>query len=145
MNVRTFVKAFPALCTLAFFILAIRFARLSKLRLRLIWEMSQARLKEQDIELALCVPNITLDFLSPVTMESARRWRVLGVLVPLLILVFLVFVLLRIQLSPLFKSHSVFLVQISVAALEILTTILVWQSFRRFQRFHRSVPKSESE
>ncbi len=141
MNVQTFVMAFPAFCSLAFFILAIRFARLSKLRLRLIREMSQADMKDKDIELALCVPNIMLDFLSPVTLESPWRSRVVGALVPLLILVFLGFILLRIQLSPVFKLHSPFLVPLE--ALGILTAILAWKSFRRYQRFRSSDSKSE--
>src|SRR5437870_3206824 len=98
MHVQSFVKAFPALCALAFFILAIRFARL-KLRSRLIRQMSHARIKEHDVELALCVPNITLGFLSPMTTQSLWQLRLLSVSVPLLTLAFLGFVLRRVQFS----------------------------------------------
>ncbi len=141
MNMSTFARAFPVLATLAFLILAVRFEKMSRFRLRLIREMSEAQVKTADFELALSVPDVTLDFLSLPRTDGTLRAKAFSAFVALALLGFLNLVLLRIYQSPLFKPSSHLGVFIAVEALAVIASILVFQSLRRsFKKKTEPIP-----
>ena len=133
LDAHSFVVAVPDLTALAFFILALRFTRLSKFRQRLISEMSQAATPDREIELALWVPNTVADLVSSPRAGSGPRLRSLVVVASLPVLSFLAFLLVRLQANTAFKVESILWTDLLVGALGILFVVLLWQGFRRYQ------------
>ncbi len=120
LEVDRFVRLYPTIFAVLFFILAMRFGRLSRLRNRLYQELKDRAMTEKEISFALMVPESTLD---PFGDIGPGSWAARGVrlIVPVALAAFLIGSAWRIESSPLYTTTLPRLCNITAVSLCILS------------------------
>jgi len=138
LEIHKFVRLYPTLFAILFFVLSLRFARLSELRNRLYQELRNRRLAEKDINFAVCVPDSTLDIFGGFKPGSwfSRGARLSS---PVVILAFLVAATWRIEGSQFYTTKLPLMLNLASIALCVISCIIY------FRYVLRDVSYSQSE
>jgi hypothetical protein len=103
LKIELFVRGYPSFVSFVFFILAIRFSRLNKLHARLYREYMKRGVAEEDIDLALHLPQSAFDWFTGLGRNSLAS-KVVRAVGPVLVLGLIVVSIFYIENAPPFHK-----------------------------------------
>ena len=112
----TLVRLFPTIISILFLSLAFRFSRLRKLRDRLEDELRKVGLNAKEIDLALYVPESSLDLFSKSLKPTVKNLPLELIILPVVVFGFLVILVWYIEASSLFQGVALSAMNIAAIA-----------------------------